>query len=254
MNTLMRTSRRWNQAGLAEFKRSLSDSLGVDDVGGKTWQVFGQGLKGVDLARLPDGQVKRSEVFALAADSGTNTATVCAAAMAWGGMNMRFHHKFFALAGEGWLKVAEGIRAGNLHRKVAYDAFSDLRHEDKLYGVGPAYFTKLIYFLTPRDREDVAHGYIMDQWAGCSINLLLDDEVVLMNVTRSWQRDAVKPQHTFTVSDANTGENYEVFCAAVDELRGMVGLCADAADRAMLANGGKKKSDWRQYVIDHRAL
>lgn len=174
--------------------------------------------------------------------------------MAWGGMNMRFHHRFFELAEAGWLEVAKRVRKGSLCREAAYDAFADLRHDKKLYGVGPAYFTKLIYFLCPRDLGNVKQGYIMDQWAGCSVNLLLDEDVVRMDVMRVWKRGHPKPDYTFTVSDANTGKQYEAFCAAVDELGAMLGLCPDRIDRAMLANGGKKKSHWRRYVIDNRVL
>ncbi|MGC9370352.1 MAG: hypothetical protein ACP5DX_12495 [Paracoccaceae bacterium] len=244
----------WNLSALNVLRQSLYADHDIDDLGGKTGSGFGRGLRGVNAGALPVGRVKRSEVFALAAEPQINTYTVCAAALAWGGMNMRFHKRFFDLADEGWLQVADDIRAGAINRAEAYDALSDLRHRDKLFGVGPAYFTKLIYFLTPRARERVAPGYIMDQWAGCSINLLVGAEIVRMDVIRKWRRGEGEPHHTFIVSDANTGSQYESFCGAMDALSEELGLSPDETDRALLANGGKDKSDWRQYVIDNRAI
>lgn len=232
----------------------MGDELHPDDIGGKIGQSFGQGLNGVDPNRLPKSQVTRSEVFSLNADASVNTATVCAAIMAWGGMNQRFSKTFFSMAYEGWLGVADRIRAGDLDRKAAYNAFLSHRNSGKLYGVGPAYFTKIIYFLTPRSSKTQDRAYIMDQWAGCSINLLVSDELVKMDVTRQWHKDANKPDFTYRVSDANTGDDYESFCKAVDALRIHFNLTHDQVDRLMVANGGKTKSSWRKYVIENRRI
>ena len=80
---------------LASFKVGSGDGLSPDDVGGKIGQSFGADLEGVVADRLPTSQVKRSEVFSLNSDGSINTATVCAAIMAWGGVNQRFSKKFF---------------------------------------------------------------------------------------------------------------------------------------------------------------
>ena len=174
--------------------------------------------------------------------------------MAWGGMNQRFSKKFFSMAREGWLGVADRIREGHLDRKAAYNAFLSLRDSGKLHGVGPAYFTKIIYFMTPRSSKTEDHAYIMDQWAGCSINLLVSDELVKMDVTRQWRKGANKPGFTYRVSDANTGDGYESFCKAADELRIHFNLTHDQVDRLMIATGGKTKSSWRKYVIENRSI
>ena len=247
-------SELWQPEALAAFKDSLTDGLHPDDTGGKKGQSFGNGLQGVSVKHLPSGQIKRSQVFALAANPSINTATVCAAAMAWGGMNQRFSEKFFSLAGDGWLKVAERIRAGLLDRKAAYAALANLRRDGKLYGTGPAYFTKLIYFLTPRAGGEGDQPYIMDQWAGCSINLLLSRELVKMNVTRIWAMGKPKPVFSYQVAEANTCEDYEEFCDATDVLRLEFGLTPDQVDRAMIANGGRNRSSWRHYVIKNRRI
>lgn len=244
----------WNLDALAAFKRSGKDGLHPDDAGGKKGQSFGQGLQGIAFERLPTDQVKRSQVFDLVADPMIDSATVCAAVMAWGGMNQRFSARFFSIRGAGWLDVADRIRAGKLDRNAAYAEFAQLRRGKKLFGLGPAYFTKIIYFLTPRSNSQSDHPYIMDQWAGCSINLLLSKELVKMNVTRQWKPDKDIPDFTYQVSEANTGAEYEAFCATVDALRAECGLTPDQVDRAMVANGGRKKSSWRQYVISKRKI
>lgn len=236
------------------FELGLEDGLHPDDAGGKNGQSFADSLQGVEADMLPQGRIKRSEVFAFAADVTMTTATVCAAVMAWGGMNQRFSERFFGLAGTGWLDVAERIRAGKLDRQQAYSEFSALRQNGKLHGVGPAYFTKLIYFLTPRQTGSDRHAYIMDQWAGCSINLLLRTELVKMDVIRNWHVGRDRPECIYRVSEANTATDYDQFCLAVDALRLKFNLQADQVDRAMIANGGKNKSSWRRYVIQHRSI
>ena len=121
-------------------------------------------------------------------------------------------------------------------------------------GAGPAYFTKLIYFLAPRDGGELRNGYIMDQWAGCSVNLLTNCETVLMNVAKTWSRRKVLPvaSYTFTVSDANTGANYEAFCSVVDRLKELFSIDVDEVDRALVSTGGKNPETWRTYVKDRR--
>jgi hypothetical protein len=244
----------WDPDALAAFKSGLDDGLDPDDVGGKKGQSFGQGLHGIATEHLPTDQIKRSQVFDLAASAIIDTATVCAAALAWGGMNQRLSPGLFSMRGAGWLDVANRIRAGKLDRKAAYEAFAQLRHARKLFGLGPAYFTKIIYFLTPRTEAKSDQPYIMDQWAGCSINLLLSTELVKMNVTRLWKPGKDKPDFTYQVSEANTGADYDTFCTAVDALRAEFGRSPDEIDRAMIANGGRKKSSWRQYVISNRTI
>lgn len=244
----------WNSDALEAFKVSLNDGLHPDDIGGKKGKTFGQSLQGIATEHLPSGQIKRSQVFELASNPKVDTVTVCAAALAWGGMNQRLSPGLFLMRGAGWLDVADRIRAGTLDRKTAYEKFTKLRRAKKLFGLGPAYFTKIIYFLTPKNEVLTSQPYIMDQWAGCSINLLLSKELVRMNVTRHWKPGTDQPDFTYQVAEANTGADYEAFCTSVDALRAECGLTPDQVDRAMIANGGRKKSSWREYVIANRKV
>lgn len=240
---------------LEAFSASLSGKAKPDDTGGKHGRPFGEGLPGVAADRLPTGLVPRSTVMALASDLEVGTATVCAAAMAWGGMRM--HHRNMAFcsphAGE-WLAVADRLRTGRLARAEGYEAFRALRTASKLKGMGPAYFTKLIYFLMPRDGSPHLPGFIMDQWAGCSVNVLMGREIVLMDSTGTWKRKRkeLKKTYSFRVSDINTGEDYEAFCATVDRLASYFGKSGDEIDRALLSDGGRAPAEWRRYVMEYR--
>lgn len=142
-----------------------------------------------------------------------------------------------------------------MSRKDAYERFSSLKRQEKLKGVGPAYFTKLIHFLMPRNGQ-IRPGWIMDQWAGCSINLLRGEELVLMDVTRKWEfsRGATQPKFKtdFTVSDVNSADRYEEFCTSVDCLADRFSLGPDKLDRAMVSAGGRNPEPWRQYVVENR--
>jgi hypothetical protein len=127
--------------------------------------------------------------------------------------------------------------------------------------MGPAYYTKLIYFLMPRDSACPV-GYIMDQWLGCSVNLLCHQEVVRMDTMVIWTaqkrgtaRSSVR-RATSRVSPLHTSEHYERFCQAVELLaeRMGVGWTPDAAELALMSSGGHSPAPWRSYVVQRRLL
>ena len=240
---------------LRKFEDSLKHPLDPDNGATKFGQRFGTGIEGVEVSRLPKGRVRRCDVFRLSGDNDVNTITVCAAIMAWGGMHGRSRKSLFVDGSQEWRCLAKEIRCGRLCRKDAYERLSSLRSQGKLTGAGPAYFTKLIHFLMPRN-GCFRPGWIMDQWAGCSIDLLLGTELVLMDVTRTCTipNGSTQPtsDSTFRVSDANTADRYDEFCNAVDCLADRFSLGPDKADRALVSSGGRKQEPWRKYVIEHR--
>ena len=94
----------------------------------RRWESFADilakvdgGRHKVDRDRLPRGKVRRSEVFELASDRNVSIATVCVAAMAWGGMQLQ-NWKLLWESNDGeWLNVAQCIRDGMLTRAEAYE-------------------------------------------------------------------------------------------------------------------------------------
>ena len=257
---------------MAEFAASFDDCLNPDEPGQKTWAAFADALRDVDTAgldvaptllevntdRLPKEKekkkVKRSEVFDLAADQNVTVATVCVAAMAWGGMRVGHWKLLCQSSGGEWLDVAQRIRKGKLTRTEAYGCLKALRDKKKLKGMGSAFFTKLIYFLTRRDDPERKPGYIMDQWAGSSVNLLTGSDLVLLDASRTWRRSKgqLEPSFAFTVSDANTSDDYEAFCSVVDRLACRFCLCVDQVDQALFSVGEPKPGTWRKYVTDRQ--
>jgi hypothetical protein len=155
------------------------------------------------------------------------------AILSWGGMN-RKHGKSLFRNSE-WIYIVKLIR--NLHiinRMDAYEAFYSLRIQDKLPGMGPAYFTKLICFLNPK-----LNGYIMDQWTAKSVNLLCDRNVV--SLSKTGYVDSVK----------NEKWVYEEFCTIIDSVAYTLGVNGIDVEESMFSSGGKKKGAWRKTVIEN---
>lgn len=249
-------SATFHSGPLAELQASVEAKLSIDDVGASPLKpsAFAEGLPGVDHATLPSDMITRSDLLKHASSDSMDLPTLCAAVMAWGGMHRNNRDGLFKRSPSDWLKVCEGIREGRLDHVEAYDAFRELREANKLKGMGPAFFTKLIYFLPPRPDDVPGRGYIMDQWAGCSVNVLTGRDVVMMNSTATWKRDKAGPvkKHDFIVSDLNTGQNYRDFCECMDKLSAHFGVNPHQIDRAIMSDGGRNPLSWRKYVIEHR--
>ena len=236
---------------LEKLEASLDECLDPDEGGMKREAAFANALPDVDAASLRQGKRRRSGVFELAADNKGGVATVCAAAMAWGGMNVRSWNLLWESSDEQWFNVAQCIRDGKPTRAQAYERLRALRADENLKGMGSAFFTKLIYFLTPRNDPERKPAYIMDRWAGSSVNLLTGSNTVLLEGTMSWRRSKNRllvASYAFTVSDANSDEDYEAFCATVDRLAERFGLGVDEVDRALFSTGRPYPGTWRQFV------
>ena len=208
-----------------------------------------------DLAQFGSG-MSRSRLLQLDAD--VPTLELCIATLAWGGMRGGNRNTLFNKSPSAWLGVAERVREGQLTRGKAFDAFANVHRSGKSPGMGPAYYTKLIYFLMPRVPANPA-GYIMDQWLGCSINLLFGQEVVLMNHTTTWTRQRsgkLKNDVSSQVSPLNTSTNYERFCQALELLATRLGAgwTADQVELALLSKGGHRPAAWRKHVKGARSL
>ncbi|NRB17996.1 MAG: hypothetical protein HRU33_10635 [Rhodobacteraceae bacterium] len=242
----------FNETALSKFQLSLKAKLNPNDLGGKKARSFAVGIPGAEPSQLPDYRVDRAYVLGLVEQAELKTAIICAAIMAWGGM--RINHRDMLSHDLEWLDVADRIRRGFLDRRAAYIKLKDLSADDRLKGMGPAFFTKLIYFLSPRSEAYGPQAYIMDQWAGCSVNLLTGRNAVLMDTTTTWESDGLAKAANFRVSNANSGHHYEDFCTNMDALAHKCEKSADEIDRAVMGNGGKQKAGWREYVIRHRSL
>jgi hypothetical protein len=241
---------------LEALETSVNTGLCIDDVGTSPLKPssFAEGLPGVESSALPSSKITRTEILNHASKNTLDTPTLCAGILAWGGMHRNNRDSLFKRSPKDWLKICDDIREGQLDHIVAYEAFRELRKANKLKGMGAAFFTKLIYALSPRDGDHMGLGYIMDQWAGCSINVLTGTNVVLMNSTATWKNGTtgLSKTYEFTVSDLNTGSDYGAFCVYMDNLSAHFDVSPHQIDRAIMSDGGRNPLPWRKFVIDHR--
>ncbi|MFN9091666.1 MAG: hypothetical protein ACK5V0_09255 [Alphaproteobacteria bacterium] len=137
------------------FEKLLSIKKSLDTVeeefGTRTGYDWVKGLKvplniefpGIESLKTP---LNRQKLFELASDKNMKTITLCAAIFAWGGMHIDHGKRIFSDKDAEWIGVAEEIRGEEMTRKEAYDKFLTLRKNNKIKGMGPAFFTKLIFF------------------------------------------------------------------------------------------------------------
>lgn len=169
----------------------------------------------------------------------------------------RKRKRLFAQPVAPWVTLADQIRAGLLSRAKAYDAVVNFRtgKTAEIAGMGPAFFTKLLYFLPP-GLPIASKGYIMDQWLGCSINLLTGEQIVKLDHHVVWEAKSGKPlvDVNSVVSGVNSCEDYERFCRTIESLSRELGppWTPEKVERALIAHGGVHPHPWREYVIAQR--
>ena len=205
--------------------------------------------------RLPNETMTRELLFKIVADPAIDTPEICWSILAWGGMHGGNRDALITSPDKEWLNVAKAVRDGEHSRGSAYDSFYGLKANNRLPGMGPAYYTKLIFFLMPRNGA-LPVGYIMDQWLGCSINLLFGSEIVLMDCTHSWKLSKGRPAvgSNFTVSKFNERKRYELFCGCIEKIADEIGIEPEMVELLLMSGGGKTKRPWRAHVIEHRSM
>jgi hypothetical protein len=216
-----------------------------------------QKMLGAKIGCLP-ASVNRRSLVAMAADRRQGTPELCISIFAWGGMRGNHRDLLFGRPLAPWITVADLVRDNRVSRAKAYDLFAKLRQngsDNPIAGMGPAYFTKLLYFLAP-DVPDAPKGYIMDQWLGCSVNLLTGREVVKLDQHIVWRTREGQAKRVVdsTVSNVNTGLDYEAFCQAVEQLSSHMGesWSPELTERALISDGGRNPHRWRDYVVKQR--
>ena len=155
------------------------------------------------------------------------------AILSWGGMNREHASSLFTQTE--WLDLVGDIRRGKIeNREEAYAKFYILKKQNKLTGMGPAYYTKLVCFLNPN-----MSGYIMDQWTAKSVNLLCNKEIV--KLTSAGFVDPLKNDVTV----------YQTFCEVIDQLSSDLKMIGLDVEESMFSSGGKRKGQWRKVVIEN---
>lgn len=186
--------------------------------------------------------VCREDIYKMVLNGRISTISCVTTILAWGGM--RRNNAITALEKINfWLPICEEIRNGKLSRGEAYKKLITVRNQKQMGGMGPAFFTKLIFFLMHKQKNQ---GYIMDQWTGASVNLLTNREIVNLK--------KIKNQESYyeIVSDKNSEEDYENFCSFIEQIAEKIKENPIKVELAMFSNGGKFKGGWRKFVIKSR--
>ena len=172
----------------------------------------------------------RYELFEYCQNPNIANLNVLVAILSWGGMKSN-HGRLLFNNPTLVLDLVNNLRNGIYPtRQIAYAAFQYYRNNGLLPGLGIGYFTKLICFLDHR-----LNGYIMDQWAAKSINLLNGN---IVNITGNiW------------VNDNNNSDIYEIFCIHIDNLAQHLNCTGFEAERKIFSHGGRYKGQWRIYLI-----
>ena len=193
---------------------------------------------------LQNKKIDRDYLKQLCADTNFSAEQCFLSIMAWGGMKVP-HGKLAWQAREGWIGIVGALRDGTLTRRDAYDRFWQFRKENPRCGMGPAFYTKLIFFAHPQH-----DGYIMDQWTALSVNLLKDNGLGSKIVQLT---PGVFKKYRFdVVNDRNTPDDYEQFCQAIESIAKETGLTPEMVEERMFSQGGRNPGQWRQYVKNNR--
>jgi hypothetical protein len=194
--------------------------------------VASHALQGVPLGAipLPAGQLNRATVRAICRNSANPVLFGYVCAMAWGlqgsGKGARTHVAQAWAARTILTPKLNALRAGGLSRAQSYQLFMGI---NAVPGLGPAYFTKLLYFFRPQ-----TDAYIMDQHTGKSINLITGTKLVRMVAN--------------AVSRGNKHGNYQAYCEEMDAIAGLVGVTGEQAEEMMMSKGGHSPSPWRAHM------
>lgn len=178
-----------------------------------------------------DIRLDRKRVLEIAANNSVEDFFV--AVMAWGG-NARKHNKLKEVKEETCRRISH-VKGKGYSRKKLYETF----HDPKIPFIGPAYFTKLVYFMMAHEKSQPL-GYIMDQWTAKSINLLYGCNIIHIT-DGGW------------VTPDNNSDVYEEYCSLVDNLSI---ACKDSdpaeTETRLFSERTKKdgRGEWRQHVID----
>lgn len=219
-------------------------------VGHNPWKFAKNlGVQGDLLDNLPKGRIDRHGAFKEIKEE-EDAPRIFLLIMAWGGMNRRYGRRAWqAITGEkrqGFSNWACNVREGQLNRQEAYEQFQNL----EIPGIGPAYFTKLIFFLTATGSAK-GIGYIMDQWTAKSADLLVSG-------INGHEGSIVRLDHSGYVAQNNESIRYEHFCRAVDELGNRLNVAGienpgeiewGAVAEERMFSIGRGQGAWRNYVV-----
>lgn len=202
---------------------------------GEVPMVWAQSMHLDHPYELPNRLLNRTEVRAICRSEKHDVLYGYLCAMAWGGQGIRFaRHAQTAWANRHEIESKlKKMKTEKMCLQEAYDLFCG---QGKIPGLGPAYFTKLLYFFCP----EPVNMYILDQWTTKSVLLLTGAHII---------------RHTnLGPTRWNTGENYELFCRVIEHLITPLNAnSGEEVEQRIFSVGGARKQPrgpFRQVVFD----
>jgi hypothetical protein len=168
--------------------------------------------------------LRRSDLKTICQNREIQVLSAYVAVMAWGGQG-RGHpqttwNQRFAIE-----KKLNKIKSQSPDREEAFSMFIG---EGRIRGLGPSYFTKLLYFFNKNPM------YIMDLWTSLSVNLLTGTQVV--------------PVSSHYIHSRVTPAQYSQFCEVVDEIARRTGYPPDQIEMRMFDGANPNSESWRNFV------
>lgn len=201
-------------------------------------RAVGYHFKGAYSAEELGLPMQRAELVRLRDAGETDLLDLCVFIFAWGGMKTPAGRDLLNSSSTEWICVSRSVREGKISISEGYERYHRLSTSGRLPGCGPAYYTKLLFFL-PRSGQD--RGVIMDQWTARSINLLTGTQIVSVRGTgrAAW------------VLPTNDVATYLDFCNAVVALAAKIGASVEETEMRMFSEGGRSPAVWRKHVIEY---
>ena len=188
--------------------------------------------------RLPATKLDRYEVLSEVQGKTRPVEELAPIIFSWGGMDRRRGQLALASFCK-WKEIVEALVDGQASATEAYARFAKFRANGGR-GMGPAYFTKLIFFFTAHD--EVNCGFIMDQWTALSANFLTGSALVHLSKVRS------KKRTSYWVNDKNTERDYANFCRFIRILALELGVKSPSLAEEMVYSEGRGKGAWREIL------
>ena len=171
----------------------------------------------------------RKTLHAFCRDRNNLTKGCALAVLAWGGARADHVRTFWKSRGK-WCGALNRLRDSRNSREEDYDCLAKVKSESGMPGVGPAYFTKFLWFMRPTQ-----DAYIMDQWTSRSILALLPES-------------APKTVGCSLVSNDNCGQDYERYCLALEAIAERLAITPERCEQKMFSQGGRHPLPWRCYL------
>jgi hypothetical protein len=146
------------------------------------------------------------------------------------------------------VELVDMIRNNDIRRDDAYDYFLKLHHTGIIKGLGPAFYTKLLYYF---GKNNGWSAYIMDQWTSLSINYLTGHNIVQLNSVRNGNRTSnyVSKYNDWRVY-SNFNNLVEILAKKLTALDPNKKIYSGEETEIFIFSEGYKKGAWRNHLVN----